>query len=165
MFQTFWHILGFNYKHREWPNLGKPALTITDDFLEKFQTAFDPPPSFSKNHIADFWGHVDVCAFWYNLLSNKTTYNYAKLKFNHMRIWWHWHVARIISSQKIYGLYGLKHQIVEISGDVTDAGRTNNKQTVKIELLSQWMIEAEFRNRATQPMDAGGWVSQFGKLS
>ena len=31
--------------------------------------------------------------------------------------------------QKIFGLYGLKHHIVEISGDVTDAGRdgTNNK--------------------------------------
>ena len=24
--------------------------------------------------------------------------------------------------------------------------RTNDKQTVKIELLSQWMLEAEFRN-------------------
>ena len=28
----------------------------------------------------------------------------------------HLHVARIISSQKIYGLYGLKRHIVEISG-------------------------------------------------
>ena len=38
----------------------------------------------------------------------------------------------------MYGLYGLKHQIVEISGDVTDAGR----RTLKIELLSQscWML-------------------------
>ena len=55
-------------------------------------------------------------------------------------------IARIIYSQKIYGLYGLKHHIVEISGDVTDAGRTNNEQTLKIELLSQWKLEAEFRN-------------------
>ena len=31
-------------------------------------------------------------------------------------------------------------------GGVTDAGRTNNEQTVKIELLSQWKLEAEFRN-------------------
>ena len=36
---------------------------------------------------------------------------------------------------------------MEISGDVTDAGRTKDeRQTVKIELLSQWMLEAEFRN-------------------
>jgi hypothetical protein len=46
-------------------------------------------------------------------------------------------------------LYGLEHQIVEISGDVTDAGQTNertNEQKLKIELLSQWKLEAEFRN-------------------
>ena len=30
-------------------------------------------------------------------------------------------------------------------GGVTDAGRTNNEQTLKIELLSQWKLEAEFR--------------------
>ena len=31
-------------------------------------------------------------------------------------------------------------------GGVTDAGRrTNKRQTVKIELLSQWKLEAEFR--------------------
>ena len=37
---------------------------------------------------------------------------------------------------------------MEISGDVTDAGQTNertNEQTLKIELLSQWKLEAEFR--------------------
>ena len=49
----------------------------------------------------------------------------------------------MISFQKIYGLYGLEHHIVEINGDVTDAGRTN-KQTRE--------------DRATQPMDAG-WLS------
>ena len=27
----------------------------------------------------------------------------------------------------MYGLYGLKHHIVEITGDVTDAGRTTSK--------------------------------------
>ena len=37
-------------------------------------------------------------------------------------------IVGVISFQKMYGLYGLKHHIVEISGDVTDAGRTN-KQT------------------------------------
>ena len=30
----------------------------------------------------------------------------------------------VMRFQKMYGLYGLKHHIVEISGDVTDAGRT-----------------------------------------
>ena len=47
-------------------------------------------------------------------------------------------------------MYGLEHHIVEINGDVTDAGRTNDKRRTtndeqgKIELLSQ--------------MDAG-WLS------
>ena len=48
-------------------------------------------------------------------------------------------IVGVISFQKMYGLYGLKHHIVEISGDVTDAGRTNeqtNKRQVKIGLLS-----------------------------
>ena len=45
------------------------------------------------------------------------------------KICWHWHVARIISSQKIYGFYGLKHHIVEIRGCVTDAGQTTNQPT------------------------------------
>ena len=52
----------------------------------------------------------------------------------------------IISSQKIYGLYGLKHHIVEMRRGVTDAGQRTNEQTLKIELLSQWKLEAEFRN-------------------
>ena len=34
------------------------------------------------------------------------------------------------------GLYGLKYQIVEISGDATDVGRTDGQQQGKIELLS-----------------------------
>ena len=45
----------------------------------------------------------------------------------------------------MYSLYGLKHHLVEISGDVTDAGR--DKQQAKIVLLSFWSV-----NR---------WVSQF----
>ena len=40
----------------------------------------------------------------------------------------------------MYGLYGLKHHIVEISGDVTDAGRTNKRTR---------------EDSATQPLDAG----------
>ena len=34
--------------------LGTPTPSKTDAFSEKFQTAFDPPPSFSENHVADF---------------------------------------------------------------------------------------------------------------
>ena len=34
-------------------------------------------------------------------------------------------IVGVMSFQKMYGLYGLKHHIVEISGDVTDAGRTD----------------------------------------
>ena len=34
---------------------------------------------------------------------------------------------------------------MEISGDVTDAGRTTNEHG-KIGLLSLWMLDAEFRN-------------------
>ena len=33
---------------------GRVALKKTYAFSEKFQTAFDPPPSFSENYIADF---------------------------------------------------------------------------------------------------------------
>ena len=40
----------------------------------------------------------------------------------------------------MYGLYGLKHHTVEISGDVTmQDGETNEEG--KIELLSPWMLE------------------------
>ena len=56
----------------------------------------------------------------------------------------HYHHQMMIF-QKIYGLYGLEHHIVEISGDVTDAGRTDGRTTNdeqgKIELLSQWMLD------------------------
>ena len=48
-------------------------------------------------------------------------------------------IVGVISFQKMYGLYGLKHHIVEISGDVTDAGRPRTRE-----------------DRATQPMDARG---------
>ena len=47
-------------------------------------------------------------------------------------------IVGVISFQKMYGLYGLKHHIVEISQDVTKAGRDGrtNEQQGKIELLS-----------------------------
>ena len=34
-------------------------------------------------------------------------------------------------------------------GGVTDAGQPNKQRTVKIELISQWKLEAEFRNYGT----------------
>ena len=37
-------------------------------------------------------------------------------------------IVVVISFQKMYGLYGLKHHIVEKSGDVTDAGQTTNNE-------------------------------------
>ena len=33
---------------------GTDGHTKKDETSEKFQTAFDPPPSFSENHVADF---------------------------------------------------------------------------------------------------------------
>ena len=37
-------------------------------------------------------------------------------------------ILDVMRFQKIFGLYGLKHHIMEISGDVTDAGRTDKRQ-------------------------------------
>ena len=53
-------------------------------------------------------------------------------------------IVGVISLQKMYGLYGLKHHIVEINGDVTDAGRTNERRRRRTR-----------EDRATQPLDAG----------
>ena len=36
-------------------------------------------------------------------------------------------IEGVTSFQKIYGLYGLKHLKVEISGDVTKMGRTDGR--------------------------------------
>ena len=33
---------------------GKGPATESNEFLEKFQTAFNPPPSFSQNYVAFF---------------------------------------------------------------------------------------------------------------
>ena len=51
------------------------------------------------------------------------------------KIWWHWHVARIISSQKIYVFYTRKHHIVEMRGDDMAFKATHNKD----ESLPQFM--------------------------
>ena len=45
-------------------------------------------------------------------------------------------IVGVISFQKMYGLYGLKHHTVEISGDVTDPDNQPNNQQGKIGLLS-----------------------------
>ena len=56
-----------------------------------------------------------------------------------------------MSSQKIYGLCGLKHHIVDIRDHVTRRdGRTTNNEQGKIGLLSQWKLEAEFRKNCFQ---------------
>ena len=50
-----------------WLRLGTDGDTKTDEFSEKFQTAFDPPPSFLENHIADFATKLRqkcVCSLW-----------------------------------------------------------------------------------------------------
>ena len=47
-------------------------------------------------------------------------------------------IVGVTSFQKIYGLYGLKHHILEIRGDVTKVLRTDGRTTEqgKIVLLS-----------------------------
>ena len=47
-------------------------------------------------------------------------------------------IAEVISFQKIFGLYGLNHHIVEISGDVTNAGR--DEQTTSEDRATQLLI-------------------------
>ena len=42
--------------------LGKDPATKLDEFLEKFQTAFDPHPSFLENYVAIFF-RMDMVAF------------------------------------------------------------------------------------------------------
>ena len=49
-------------------------------------------------------------------------------------------IVGVISFQKMYGLYGLKHQIVEISGDVTDADEQTNEQTTRKHRATQLLI-------------------------
>ena len=44
-------------------------------------------------------------------------------------------IVGVISFKKIYGLYGLKHHIVEKSGDVTDAGQQTTSKDRATQLL------------------------------
>ena len=51
--------------------------------------------------------------------------------------------------KNVYGLYGLKHYIVEISGDVTDAGQPNDerrKNKGRFSYSANGLLEAESRN-------------------
>ena len=57
-------------------------------------------------------------------------------------ICWHWHVARIISSQRIFDLCGLKHHIVEMRGGVTDAWRQTTTTEDRATQPMQWKLEA-----------------------
>ena len=66
--------------------------------------------------------------------------------------WWgsgQWAVGQwivgVTSFQKIYGLYGLKHLKVEISGDVTKAGRDGTDNQRRKDSATQ--VDAEFRNK------------------
>ena len=51
-------------------------------------------------------------------------------------------IVRVMSFQKMYGLYGLKHHIVEISGDITDAGQDRTRRQVNMVLLSFWSVRS-----------------------
>ena len=64
----------------------------------------------------------------------KTQYSGFKVRFGGFHgsemVMGEW-IVGVISFQKMYGLYGLKHHIVAISGDVTDPDEQTNKQTTK----------------------------------
>ena len=49
-------------------------------------------------------------------------------------------IVGVISFQKMYGLYGLKHHIVEISGDVTDPEKQTNERTTRKDRATQLLI-------------------------
>ena len=59
--------------------LGTGDATKTDEFLEKFQTAFDPPPSsFSENYVADFLKHTLKIPPLYHFYAKKTLFKSPK---------------------------------------------------------------------------------------
>ena len=83
----------------------------------------------------------------------------------------HW-IVGVTSFQKIYGLYGLKHFIVEISGDVTKAGRTDNQTRKDRATHGLWKAEMSkktfrkywenfFRNYALFYMQGVGIFTDF----
>ena len=61
-------------------------------------------------------------------------------------------IVGVTSFQKIYGLYGLEHHKVEISGDVTKVGRTDkrtrkdsatqllNRETLSFAIILQYSV-------------------------
>ena len=53
LFVVFFLVAGDNL-------IGKPLLTKTDKFSEKFQTAFDPHLRHFRKSYCKFWGHVEV---------------------------------------------------------------------------------------------------------
>ena len=44
------------HEYKKKYNWGKDGAIKSDEFLGKFQTAFDPPLSFSENYVAIFFG-------------------------------------------------------------------------------------------------------------
>ena len=77
---------------------------------------------------------------------------FCVLSWFDMRIWWQWHGARIISSQKMYGLGSPKHHKVEVRRGVTDTGWRESIEQRKIGLLSLWMLEGWFLQFETLPI-------------
>ena len=49
-------------------------------------------------------------------------------------------ILGVMRFQKIFVLYGLKHHIVEISGDVTDPDKQTNEQTTRKHRATQLLI-------------------------
>ena len=113
-----------------------------DPLFPSVQPVGDPCPYLTKKYFF-LVGYLLKYFKSVKILFRDKLSNFGLQSFGSPEVW-HWHVARIISSQKIYSLYGLKHHIVEMRGGVTDAGQRTN-----------------IEDRATQPMEAGGWVSQF----
>ena len=60
-------------------------------------------------------------------------------------------IVGVISFQKMYGLYGLKHHTVEISGDVTDPdNRTTRKDRATQLLICEKLSLAMLNNASFQ---------------
>ena len=61
-----------------------------------------------------------------------------------MRVMFEWSVGQwivgVLSFQKMFGWYGIKHHIVEISRDVTDVVQTNERTTIREERATQLVI-------------------------
>lgn len=51
-------------------SIGTDAVTKKDEFSDKFQTVFDPCPSFLKNHVAIFLLQPKTCIEVKNLKHN-----------------------------------------------------------------------------------------------